>query len=116
MSNRPHTTSLCGGRTRSAPSAFWCRATSLTWRWPDVAGAAYPYARVTDRYGQPARLCVAFGIAAVASYVVPANDAMVSVGLTNLFTSLGALCFLIGAVLLLPEGTQTPDKVVPAAT
>jgi hypothetical protein len=56
--------------------------------------------------------CIAFGIAAVASYVLPSTDAMISIGVTNLFTSLGALCFLIGAVLLLPEGTQTPKSVV----
>jgi hypothetical protein len=56
--------------------------------------------------------CVAFGIAAVASYVVPLTDTMISTGVTNLFTSLGALCFLIGAVLLLPEGTQPPESVV----
>jgi hypothetical protein len=60
--------------------------------------------------------CVAFGIAAVASYVVPATDTVVSAGLTNLFTSLGALCFLIGAVLLLAEGKQAPDSVASAAT
>ena len=56
--------------------------------------------------------CVAFGIAAVASYVVPGTDALISTGLTNLFTSLGALCFLIGAVLLLPEGSRAPESVV----
>jgi hypothetical protein len=55
--------------------------------------------------------CVAFGIAAVASYVVPSTDTFISMGLTNLFTSLGALCFLIGALLLLPEGTEAPDSV-----
>jgi hypothetical protein len=54
--------------------------------------------------------CIAFGIAAVASYVVPSTDAMISVGVTNLFTSLGALGFLIGAILLLPEGSQVPDS------
>jgi hypothetical protein len=56
--------------------------------------------------------CVAFGIAAVASYVVPGTDALISTGLTNLFTSLGALCFLVGAVLLLPEGSRAPESVV----
>jgi hypothetical protein len=54
--------------------------------------------------------CIAFGIAAVASYVVPATEAMISAGVTNLFTSLGALGFLIGAILLLPEGSQAPDN------
>ena len=56
--------------------------------------------------------CLAFGIAAVGSYVVPSTDAMISTGVTNVFTSLGALCFLIGAVLLLPEGSQAPESVV----
>jgi hypothetical protein len=56
--------------------------------------------------------CIAFGVAAVASYVVPSTDTMISTGMTNLFTSLGALCFLIGSVLLLPEGTQAPESVV----
>ena len=54
--------------------------------------------------------CIAFGIAAVASYVVPSTDTMISAGVTNLFTSLGALGFLIGALLLLPEGNQAPDS------
>ena len=53
--------------------------------------------------------CIAFGIAAVASYVVPSTQTMIRPGLTNLFTSLGALGFLIGALLLLPEGSQAPD-------
>ena len=56
--------------------------------------------------------CVAFGIAAVASYVVPSTDTMVSTTVTNLFTSLGALGFLIGALLLLPEGHREPVVVV----
>jgi hypothetical protein len=53
--------------------------------------------------------CIAFGIAAVASYVFPSTQAMINAGVTNLFTSLGAFCFLIGALLLLPEGSQAPD-------
>jgi hypothetical protein len=56
--------------------------------------------------------CVAFGIAAIASYVVPSTDAMISTGVTNLFTSLGAFGFLVGAVLLLPEGSRAPESVV----
>ncbi|MGH8823707.1 MAG: hypothetical protein ACRDVN_04440 [Jiangellaceae bacterium] len=56
--------------------------------------------------------CLAFGIAAVASYVVPSTDAMISAALTNAFTAVGALCFLIGAALLLPEGTQAPEGAV----
>jgi hypothetical protein len=56
--------------------------------------------------------CVAFGIAAVASYVVPSTDTMISSEATNLFTSIGALCFFIGAVLLLPESSTAPESVV----
>jgi hypothetical protein len=48
--------------------------------------------------------CLAFGVSAVASYVVPSTDSAVSLTLVNLCTALGALCFLIGALLLLAEG------------
>lgn len=47
--------------------------------------------------------CVAFGISAVASYVVPSTGGVVDLAAANAFTALGALCFLVGAVLLLPE-------------
>jgi hypothetical protein len=47
---------------------------------------------------------VAFGISAVASYVTSSGQ-LLSVALTNLGTFVGAVCFLIGAVLLLPERT-----------
>ena len=46
--------------------------------------------------------CVAFGAAAVAAYVVPSSGSVVDVTVVNAATSLGALCFLVGAVLLLP--------------
>lgn len=49
---------------------------------------------------------VAFGAAALASYVVPTSDQARNVTLMNLGTFVGALCFLVGAVLLLPERTQ----------
>jgi hypothetical protein len=47
--------------------------------------------------------CVAFGVSAVASYVIPATGSAVDLARANATTSFGALCFLIGAVLLLPE-------------
>jgi hypothetical protein len=50
--------------------------------------------------------CVAFAVSAVAGYVIPATGAPVNVALTNAATSIGALCFLIGALLLLPEGVK----------
>lgn len=43
--------------------------------------------------------CVAFGISAVASYVVPTTGNERNLAVVNTFTALGALCFLIGAVL-----------------
>ncbi len=48
---------------------------------------------------------VAFGVSAIASYVKP-NGQLVSLALTNLGTFVGAICFLVGAVLLLPERTM----------
>ncbi|MGO8862905.1 MAG: hypothetical protein ACLQRH_19385 [Acidimicrobiales bacterium] len=48
---------------------------------------------------------VAFGISAVASYIVPSTGQLWNVELTNLGTFVGALCFLAGAILLLPERT-----------
>ena len=51
---------------------------------------------------------VAFGVSAIASYVKP-NGQLVSLALTNLGTFIGAVCFLAGGVLLLPERTKTDD-------
>ncbi len=45
---------------------------------------------------------VAFGVAAVASLVEPSSQEPVSAGVSNIGTALGGLCFLAGAVLLLP--------------
>jgi hypothetical protein len=47
--------------------------------------------------------CVAFGISAVAGFVVPSTGSVVDLAWANGFTAFGGLCFLIGAVLLLPE-------------
>jgi hypothetical protein len=46
---------------------------------------------------------VANGAAAVASYVVPDPGALRNDMVVNLGTCLGALCFLVGAHLLLPR-------------
>jgi hypothetical protein len=50
--------------------------------------------------------CLAFGVSAVASYVAPTTGDERNLAVVNTFTALGALCFLIGAVLLLPEGAR----------
>jgi hypothetical protein len=52
---------------------------------------------------------IAFGASAVASYVVPATDQPRNAALMNLGTFVGAIAFLIGAVLLLPERTHGGD-------
>jgi hypothetical protein len=44
--------------------------------------------------------CVAFGLAAMGAYVLPSSTSEVSVTTVNAMTSLGALGFLVGAVLL----------------
>jgi hypothetical protein len=48
---------------------------------------------------------VAFGVSAIASKVEP-NGSLRSLALTNLGTFVGAVCFLVGGVLLLPERTE----------
>ncbi|MGP0030039.1 MAG: hypothetical protein ACLPVF_06000 [Acidimicrobiales bacterium] len=58
---------------------------------------------------------VAFGVSAIAAFVVPATGELRNVELSNLGTFVGALCFLGGAVLLLPERTlpaQEPWETV----
>lgn len=56
---------------------------------------------------------IAFGASAVASHVVPASDQPRNVTLMNLGTFVGALCFLIGAILLLPERTRDDARGSP---
>jgi hypothetical protein len=58
--------------------------------------------------------CVAFGVAAVGAWVLPTTGSAVNVTIANLTTALGALAFLVGALLLLPEevgiGAETPAR------
>ena len=55
---------------------------------------------------------IAFGISAAASFVEPGGS-LRSLALTNLGTFVGALCFLAGAVLLLPERTAAGPSPLP---
>ena len=76
---------------------------------------------------------IAFGVSAVAAFIIPSTGDLWNVELSNLGTFVGALCFLVGAFLLLPErtggsepsappppqpgsarGTQAPDRTAPA--
>jgi hypothetical protein len=63
---------------------------------------------------------IAFGVSAIASLVEPSTSEPVSAVIANATTTVGALCFLTGAVLLLPGGgharaiSSDPDDAVPA--
>jgi hypothetical protein len=57
---------------------------------------------------------LAFGVSAVAAYVVPATDDVRNAELSNLGTFAGALCFLLGAALLLPGVGPAPAPPEPA--
>ena len=59
---------------------------------------------------------VAFGVSAVAGDINPSTGQLHNAERSNLGTFIGALCFLAGALLLLPERTEdgtthvtTPD-------
>jgi hypothetical protein len=54
---------------------------------------------------------VFFGIAAVASFVVPSTGSTVDLAAANLFTALGGVCFLVGAILLRPASSHLDDAV-----
>lgn len=51
---------------------------------------------------------IAFGISAITAFVLPLTGQPISSTLVNLGTFIGAICFLMGAILLLPERTH-PD-------
>jgi hypothetical protein len=51
---------------------------------------------------------VAFGIAAIAAYWVPTSGSVLDLAAANGFTALGGLCFLVGALLLLPRKVGSP--------
>jgi hypothetical protein len=51
---------------------------------------------------------IAFGISAVAGYINPVSGQVHNAARANTQTLIGAICFLIGAVLLLPERTEEP--------
>ena len=56
--------------------------------------------------------CVLFAISAVASFVVPASGSVLNLAAANWTTSLGALCFLIGALMLLPRAHPVRNQEV----
>ncbi len=52
--------------------------------------------------------CVAFGVSALGAFVVPQTATTVDAAVANGGTAVGALAFLIGAALLLPDRTPAP--------
>ena len=57
---------------------------------------------------------VAFGVSAVAGYIDPATGQLRNAERSNLGTFIGALCFLAGALLLLPERTEEDTALITA--
>ena len=57
---------------------------------------------------------IAFGVSAVAGYVVPTSDDVWNAEVSNLGTLVGAICFLIGAILLLPPRTVGSEQATPS--
>jgi predicted membrane protein len=49
---------------------------------------------------------IAFGVSAVTSLIEPSTQEPVSAAIANAGTAIGALCFLAGAVMLVPEAAQ----------
>ena len=90
----------------SAPSASWCPA-SLAWYevchgWAAWRPRAWSWwITLLNLIGS-----VAFGISAVAGYINPVTGQVHDAGRADTQTLIGAICFLAGAVLLLPERTE----------
>jgi hypothetical protein len=57
---------------------------------------------------------IAFGVSAVAGYISPVTGDIRNAERANLGTLVGAVCFLVGAVLLLPERTEEASGQVTA--
>ena len=104
-SSTPRSTASSGRPTSTARSASSSPATSPTSgpRRRPLLGRAD--AGVADRGRQHAG-SIAFGISAVAGYVVPSTGDVLALGAANFTTSFGALCFLIGAIMLLPKAAH----------
>ncbi len=59
---------------------------------------------------------IAFGISAIASLVEPSSGEPVSARIANAGTSLGGICFLLGAMLLIPEAAAARREQPATAT
>ena len=84
--------------------------------WIDAVGGGDGRARTRDWWIGAANMLgsIAFGVSAVAAYVVPATGDVWNDELSNLGTLLGAVCFLVGAIMLLPSATRTTPGMITA--
>ena len=91
-------------------SAAFLVASGLAWMDASRAGRG----RTRDWWIGAANMLgsIAFGVSAVAAYVVPATGDVWNAELSNLGTLVGAICFLIGAILLLPSKRATKSQSV----
>jgi hypothetical protein len=103
----------------------------LVWR-PDAFGSvcflvasylAYAAVAGAPRTGRPWRIAalnmvgsIAFGISAIAGYVVPSTGDVLDLAAANFTTVAGALCFLAGAVLLLRDTGRGAPPTRPLAS
>jgi hypothetical protein len=58
---------------------------------------------------------IAFGISAIGAFVVPSTGELLSLPLVNLTTFIGAVCFFVGAALLIPAMRPEPRTGASAA-
>jgi predicted membrane protein len=91
-----------------APDVFGCACFLVAsyLAYVEVAGhGVRQQTRTTDWWIAAVNLAgsVAFGVSAIASFVVPKTGSILDLGAANFTTALGALGFLIGALLLLRE-------------
>ena len=49
---------------------------------------------------------IAFGISAIGGYIEPTTGDLHNAAIDNLGTFVGAICFLLGAVFLIPDSEQ----------
>ena len=54
---------------------------------------------------------VAFGFAAVAAFVVPTTGELADIAIVDTGTFIGAVCFFVGALLLIPD--MRPEPAIP---
>lgn len=78
------------------------------------------YSRVTPRWNLATRDwwsvfvnfvgCVAFGVSAVGAFILPGGN-IVSTGLSSWGTFIGALCFLVASLVVLPQWNRHRDAI-----